>query len=320
MGNGTSKFNPANDLGDLNGKVAIVTGGNRGIGFHTARYLAKQGAKVYLGARNGDAAKAAIEEITKLNGEGGGEVVWLELDLSRPILVKQAAEAFLSKETRLDILVNNAGGMPGYEMTEDGISQITAVNYLGPFVLTRILTPLLIETAKLPDSDLASEAHQVTPSAATIRFQTKEDLSPDYSRRRPVPNFFLYGHSKFCSISWTHILQRHFDTFDVPIICISVHPGFVDTFTQKLPFPSITSPALRWMMYTPEEGAYTSLFAAASPVIRAEKDRFKGAYVKPFGVVIEPLKQTKNAEIGEELVAFTEEFLREVGVDVTATD
>lgn len=76
-----------------------------GIGFATVQILARHGAKVYIGARSEERAKAAIERL-RVEGlqPGNGELEWLELDLSDPRKTKESAETFLSKEDRLDIL------------------------------------------------------------------------------------------------------------------------------------------------------------------------------------------------------------------------
>lgn len=121
----TGTFDPQKDLNDLAGKVAIVTGAkcvtftlissllriltscnaptSTGIGYHTVKFLARKGAKVYLGARNKSKAMAAICQLEE-EGIGPGEVVWLPINLSDPQWAKKAAEEFLEKESRLDIL------------------------------------------------------------------------------------------------------------------------------------------------------------------------------------------------------------------------
>lgn len=119
----TGAFNPEKDLIDLSGKVVIVTGAkfvrvaylqsrlfifsplrfSTGIGYHTAKLLARKGAKVYLGARNESKASGAIHQLEQ-EGLGHGQVIWLKVDLSDPRLAKEAAEEFLRRESRLDIL------------------------------------------------------------------------------------------------------------------------------------------------------------------------------------------------------------------------
>lgn len=118
------KYDPTVDIPNLTGKVAIVTGGNAGIGYHTVAELARHGAKVlfvriclarlslilslqvYMGARNEGRANSAIAQM-EADGvlkDGNGQIVWLKLDLNDPVSVKATAEEFMQRETRLDIL------------------------------------------------------------------------------------------------------------------------------------------------------------------------------------------------------------------------
>jgi len=150
----TGYFNPQRDLADLTGKVAIVTGANTGIGYHTVKLLARQGAKIYLGARNESKAKAAIAELER-EGLGPGQVVWLHVDMSEPTWAQDAANEFLKKESRLDILVNNAAVLAGpYVLTKDGLNLTMVVNHFSPVVFIRTLLPLMIQTSKEPNSDV----------------------------------------------------------------------------------------------------------------------------------------------------------------------
>ena len=93
------------EIPDLTGKVALVTGGNTGIGKETVRALLEHNATVYLAARNSDKANAAIAELKEATGK---EARFLKLDLSDLHAIKAAAEGFLSKEHHLDILFNSA--------------------------------------------------------------------------------------------------------------------------------------------------------------------------------------------------------------------
>ncbi|KAL0569739.1 hypothetical protein V5O48_012215, partial [Marasmius crinis-equi] len=122
-------FNLQTDLVDLKGKVAIVTGGNRGIGYGTVQHLARAGAKVYLAARDEKKANDAIAQLNKEGFQpGNGEVVWLKLNLTDPREAKKAAEEFTSREKRLDILVNNASvTRHPFEKTPDGPSAMVMI-------------------------------------------------------------------------------------------------------------------------------------------------------------------------------------------------
>ncbi|KAF8195281.1 hypothetical protein K438DRAFT_1760937 [Mycena galopus ATCC 62051] len=98
------KFHPERDMPDLSGKVIIVTGGNTGIGYETAKQLLLKNAKVYLAARSPDRASAAIK---RLEEEIQKSPIFLQLDLADLTSVRKASDTFLSQESRLDILFNN---------------------------------------------------------------------------------------------------------------------------------------------------------------------------------------------------------------------
>lgn len=103
----SSVFDPDADIPSLTGRVALVTGGNTGIGYQTVKQLVKHGARVYLGARNESRAIGAIAQLEAegiLNIAEAGTVHWLPLDLATPRKAKSAAEAFMNREQRLDIL------------------------------------------------------------------------------------------------------------------------------------------------------------------------------------------------------------------------
>src|SRR5690348_9152746 len=127
-------FSPS-DLPDLTGKVAVVTGANSGIGFHTARELARKGARVTLACRDTVAGEKAA---AKMPGDTKVEA----LDLASQASVKAFAERW---DGPLDLLVNNAGVMrpPAYRQTEDGHELMFGTNHYGHFALTGRLLPAL---------------------------------------------------------------------------------------------------------------------------------------------------------------------------------
>ena len=98
------------DIPDLTGKVAIVTGSNTGIGYVTAREMAKKGATVVVASRSPERGMDAVARITKaLNGKGTGSVVFLPLDLGSFKSIRQFVREFRGKYSKLDILILNAG-------------------------------------------------------------------------------------------------------------------------------------------------------------------------------------------------------------------
>src|SRR5580704_18023370 len=99
----------ADDIGDLTGSVALITGANSGIGYETASALAEHGAHVVLACRNPDKARQAYDVLENDLDRSSLEV--LHLDLSDQYSVHRAAEQFLATHARLDLLINNAGVM-----------------------------------------------------------------------------------------------------------------------------------------------------------------------------------------------------------------
>ncbi|KDQ62504.1 hypothetical protein JAAARDRAFT_30409 [Jaapia argillacea MUCL 33604] len=318
-----AKFDPSSDLPDLSGKVAIVTGGNAGIGFKTVRHLARKGAKVYLAARNEARATAAIAELEAEGfGEGKGQVVWLKLDLADPRLAKSAAEDFMSHESRLDILVNNAARLfSPYEKSHDGIQDTMMVNHVSPFVFTQTLFPVLKRTAEAPGSDVrvvnvASRGHAFAPS--NIRFRNIDDFNQDFNRTW-FPSLIRYGMSKLANILWSKELQKRYDVEGLPIIVVAIHPGDVNTDTATGFWGKFY---LSWFVrlpivtVSPEQGSYTSLFTAASPVVRARSEEFKGAYITPVGKITKPSASAQSDELAAELWETTENLLKDLGIEI----
>jgi retinol dehydrogenase-12 len=138
------------NLPDLQGKVYIVTGASAGVGKELARLLYSRNGTVYVAARSSEKAQAAITWIREAHPGSQGVLHFLKLDLNDLEGIKPSAEEFLSKEKRLDVLFNNAGVMipPQGSKTKQGYELQLGTNCIAPFLFTKLLTPLLISTAK----------------------------------------------------------------------------------------------------------------------------------------------------------------------------
>jgi NAD(P)-dependent dehydrogenase (short-subunit alcohol dehydrogenase family) len=126
-----------------NQKTALVTGANKGIGFEVTRQLARQGFRVFLGARNEEAGRAAAE---KLGSDG--TVTFLKIDISDADSIRAAAGEFSRQADRLDVLVNNAGILldedkSALTMTADIFETTLRTNTLGPWLVAQAFAPLL---------------------------------------------------------------------------------------------------------------------------------------------------------------------------------
>jgi NAD(P)-dependent dehydrogenase (short-subunit alcohol dehydrogenase family) len=132
----------SNDLFSLKGRVALVTGGSRGIGRMIAAGFLAQGAKVYISSRKADVCEATAKELSK----GGGQCIALPVDASTVAGAQALARALAAKEPKLDILVNNAGAawLEKFDkFPEKGWDKVMDLNVKTPFFLTQALAPQL---------------------------------------------------------------------------------------------------------------------------------------------------------------------------------
>lgn len=195
----------------MDGKVVIITGGDSGIGKETAKNLAKRGATLYLaGFETERADKVRSEIIMECNNT---KIYSLFVDLSSFDSIREFAKEFSQKETRLDVLINNAGmATSKYRLTKDGIESQFAVNYLGPFLLTVLLSKLLIKSSPSRVINVASVAHWL------VNFDRVNLMS-----KRNYLALNAYAKSKLAVIMCSRILSRNLKKFNVTVNCL--HPG-----------------------------------------------------------------------------------------------
>ena len=239
---------------DISAKQVLVTGGTSGIGRATAEELARLGAQVTLTSRSLDDAEIAEAEIER---EVGAGIEPEALDLSSMDSVRAFADRFMSDHDRLDVLINNAGTMTGRrQTTDDGFERTFAVNHLGPFLLTNLLTDLLVASAPARVIGVSSETHQSTKNGLDFDdLQMTNGYSPSKA----------YSASKLANLLFTTELDRRFH--DRGVAALALHPGVVATSFGK----GKESP--RWMgwamtvlkpfLRSPARGAETSVFLAS---------------------------------------------------------
>lgn len=257
----------AKDVPDQQGKTALVTGANTGIGFHTARVLAERGARVLLGCRDQDKATAAISAIKVAAPEA--DVLWLPLDLASLQSIASASEQIKASESRLDLLINNAGVMvPPRTLTEDGFELQLGVNHLGHFALTLQLLPLLMAQASARVVNVSSLAHR----GAKIDF---DDLMAEqnYSRMQ------RYQMSKLANMLFTLSLNQRLVSLGSEVLAVAAHPGGSSTELGRHmgPMRFLFKP-LEWIMNSAAEGALPTLRAATDPEVQ------RGDYWGPTGL------------------------------------
>lgn len=197
----------------LDGKVALVTGGTSGIGYEVAKDLAQRGAKVIIACpfeQEGNYARRKIEKDTVNN-----KIIFKVLDLASFASVRNFASNILKNEERLDILVNNAGGFFN-RVTEDGLHATMQVNYLGHFLLTILLLPLMKKSTPSRIVNVTAMVHRFGNA------KLKQLTSTNYK----FP-FVTYADSKLCMVLFANELSRRLKNTNV--IVNSVDPGWAGT-------------------------------------------------------------------------------------------
>jgi len=255
------------DIGDLTGRTALVTGGAGGIGLETARVLARHGARVILAGRRPDALDAAA---TELRGAHPGALVdTVVVDLGSLHSIAAAGSGLAASQT-LDLLINNAGVMnvPERRTTEDGFELTVGTNHLGHFALTAGLLPAL---RRAP----AARVVTVSAIAATWRAGGLDDLMSE----RRYGAMRAYARSKRANVVFTVELARRLAGTNVAAAV--VHPGSAMTDLQRHsrgPLSRLVIAATRnVLMGSPEGAAWPSLYAATSP------DVVSGGFYGPAG-------------------------------------
>ncbi|HEV3365202.1 MAG TPA: oxidoreductase [Acidimicrobiia bacterium] len=201
------------DVPGLGGKVAVVTGANRGLGREVARYLARAGARVIMACRDeasGEAAAAA------LRAEHPAAMVEVRpLDLGSLASVEKFADG-LAGEPRLDLLGNNAGLMAvDRGLTADGFELHMGVNHLGHFALTARLLPLLRATA----------GSRIVSMSSVVARVGRVDLGDLMWERRPYDRWQAYSQSKLANLLFTFELDRRLRAAGAGTAALAAHPG-----------------------------------------------------------------------------------------------
>jgi NAD(P)-dependent dehydrogenase (short-subunit alcohol dehydrogenase family) len=243
------------------GRLAIITGANSGIGFHTARHLARAGAQVILACRNADKGEAARARIAAENPASQLEV--RVLDVADLDSVRRFASEFLAQGRTLDLLINNAGVMslPTRRTTPQGFETQFGTNHLGHFALAIGLLPALRDAGEARVVALSSRGHR----RSDIHFEDPNYLS------RPYDPWEAYGQSKTANCLFAVGLTRR----GMPANAVA--PGAIQTnLMRHMPQGElaergwldpagnrVNGPGPEWK--TIEQGAATTVWAAVAP-------------------------------------------------------
>ena len=255
----------SDDIPDQQGRLAVVTGANTGLGFETAQVLAGRGASVVLAVRDIDKGKRAAARIA--GTAPGADVTVQPLDLTSLDSIRATADELGAAQPRIDLLINNAGVMfTPKQTTSDGFELQFGTNHLGHFALTGLL---LEQMLPVPDSRVVTVSSIMHRVRARINF---DDLRGERSYSRVA----AYSQSKLANLMFTYELQRRLSDAGATI-AVAAHPGLANTELTR------NSPAIAAFFYARVMSQNAAM--GALPVLRAATDPavLGGQYYGPRG-------------------------------------
>ena len=288
------------------GRLAVVTGANSGIGWHTALELARAGGEVILSARTNSKGRDAVSRIK-------AEIPWATvrfelLDLASLKSVRAFAQK-VGAEAKVDLLVNNAGVMrlPKREVTEDGFERQFATNFLGPFALTALLMPAL-KCSKSP--------RVTTVSSGAANMGLKRIKFEDMQWEKSYGPWKAYCQSKLADLMLMVELGRRSAAAGIGLLSNAAHPGFARTHLQTSgPGRELNVVEKILMSFLSHDAAHGAL-----PTLRAAtaNDTSSGSYYAPetmFHLKGDPVavalpKPAQNQESAKRLWDAAEKFTR----------
>ena len=252
------------------GRLAVVTGANSGIGLEAARGLAALGATVVMACRNLDKAHAATDDVRR--SLPGAALDVRQLDLADLDSVHAFADSF--EDAPVDLLVNNAGVMalPQRKETADGFEMQLGTNVLGHFALTGSLLPNL----------LAGSASRVVWLSSIAHREGRIDFD-DLQSRRGYDPWTAYQQSKLADLMLSIEMQRRLAECGASLVSVAAHPGIASTeLTEDMMegrrlMSMVAGPLIGLFAMPSWRGALPTLVAAAS------RDTEPGGYVGPNG-------------------------------------
>lgn len=250
------------DVPVLDGRRYFVTGANSGLGYETARALARRGAHVVLACRDLARGVGARERLLR---EGpGARVDTTHLDLANLGSIRRTAQTFVSVLDRLDGLICNAGvmGLP-HQRTADGFEYQIGVNHLGHFALVGLMLPLLLKTPGARIVVVSSNLHK------RGRLNLLDD--PNWDRHR-YDRWQAYNQSKLANLLFAFELDRRLRAAGASVVAVGAHPGYAATELQPRAARQGGSRLERLLMAVSNALVAQSAAAGAWPILRAATD------------------------------------------------
>jgi protochlorophyllide reductase len=210
-----------NDIPDLHGRIALVTGANSGLGLETTKALATKGAHVIMACRNAERGRVARDAVKKQLPAASLDLI--ALDLASLASIRDFAAQVVRAYERLDLLFNNAGIMAiPHRETKDGFEMQFGTNHLGHFALTGLLLPKLLATSQ----------SRVITTSSLARHAGKVDFD-DINHQRSYGRWSAYGQSKTANLLFAFELQSRLTRAAATTISVAAHPGYANTNLQS---------------------------------------------------------------------------------------
>ncbi|XP_030745672.1 dehydrogenase/reductase SDR family member on chromosome X [Sitophilus oryzae] len=279
-------------------KIAVITGGTRGIGLEVIKLLLTADINVIIGCRNVQQGETLLKKFRDMGIDRGNIEVY-QLDISVTNSVKKFASEIKERHDKIDYLINNAGIMFGpYVESRDGYESQFSTNYLGHFLLTHLLLP---ELKRAGTEKSNSRIVNVSSCAHVIGKINFEDIN---HRNRYIPSE-AYAQSKLAQVIFTIYLNDLFKKENAHVQVHSVHPGIVNTDLFNGTHLKNLAPWIPHLFFkSPEQGAYPIIYACLSPKLEGQG----GTYIDNCRVV-SPSDRASNPEVQEKLFKYTKELL-----------
>ena len=238
----------------MQGKTVLITGADGGIGSETTRGLAKKGATIFMACLDLKEATPVFEDIKHESGNQNIEL--MQLDLASLPSIRTFANQFTQKFKQLHVLINNAGVFCwNREETEDGFEKTIGINFLGHFLLTNLLLPLLTQTTGSRILNVASNAY----------FKGKINLH-DLHLKKKYRGVNAYDSSKLAIVLFTQELAERLK--DTGVTVNTLHPGHAATNIWNMwPgkwYQALLFKVLKMLMRPTVEAAQNSIYLASS--------------------------------------------------------
>ncbi|MCR5278367.1 MAG: SDR family oxidoreductase [Lachnospiraceae bacterium] len=274
----------------MNGKLAIVTGANSGMGMATVEALADEGARVIMLCRS---EKRGREALAKLSEKKERQLELMLCDLGDYASIRSFAAGVKEKYKRIDILVNNAGFIAlDRQETKEGLERQFGINHIGHFLLTTELLDLMGEGSRIVN--VASGAHKV----GKIHFD-------DINLTKGFNVIKAYSQSKLANVLFTRELAKRVKERGITVNCC--HPGAVATnmgVDRETGFGKTITGILRPFFLTPAEGARTAIYLATDESV---KD-ISGEYFYKCRIA-KSSKRSKDPELAKRLYELSEQLV-----------